>query len=444
MKNFILLLLLIGLSVPSLKAQNLLFEPLGVLQTNLSNPAYLSDHRFSIGVPYLSYWDLHANSTSIQYDDLVQLRSDDSLLLTVDEAIAKMDNDNEISGNYVQELINFGYRTGNHFLTLSVLEKRSWSFGYSPDLINLLWNGNAQFIGETVKFSPFANGIHYREYRLGYANQLSDKLSFGGAIKYLKGQRSVHLKANELSLFTDPENAYALVVDGQLDFRTAGYESYSLNPLNFKNDNYGFGFDLGVQYQASPKLRIGVSVLDIGSINWESNIESYSIDESNPPATFNGFEVDFFEDNFEDNLEERLEGFLDTLKNTFGVNESNNSFSTTLPTKLIGSIDYQYNSKLRIGGKFVGTKYENSFIPAFSIWGGYDVLPYLKAIVSYSVVSNAYANVGLGASIKIGPIQLYAMTENITSAFTPYKANQVSYMGGVNILLFERNTEDQE
>ena len=90
-------------------------------------------------------------------------------------------------------------------------------------------------------------------------------------------------------------------------------------------------------------------------------------------------------------------------------------------------------SKLDLGlvlhGRFATTN-----IYAASIGGNYQVAEFLRLGATYSIEDNEFSNLGLNASLHVGPVQVYAITNNILTAFRPLDANYQTARLGVNLV----------
>jgi len=59
---------------------------------------------------------------------------------------------------------------------------------------------------------------------------------------------------------------------------------------------------------------------------------------------------------------------------------------------------------------------------------------YINIGVNYAYRFNSATNVGLNTTFKIGPVQLFAATDNIIQALQPSAANNVNGRVGLNLV----------
>ncbi len=141
-------------------------------------------------------------------------------------------------------------------------------------------------------------------------------LKGGVTIKYLQGAGSAFFNSTRLTGQFD-SNADILTTQGDLNYGLS-QEDFDEEDVNFKNLTTGLGIDIGIVYQwnldvqtlsqdslsfnyTPYKLKLGVSITDIGSINYkESEITQYNMDQSVDP--------EIFEDDVEQALEDNYNG----------------------------------------------------------------------------------------------------------------------------------------
>ncbi|MCB0570100.1 MAG: hypothetical protein KDC66_10070 [Phaeodactylibacter sp.] len=167
----ILFLLFFSISVTALSAQ----EDLSThflrqsWQANRTNPALFPDHKIIVGLPgvYNSLW-----VTNITYSDLATVNENGEKVLHIDNAIDKLGPDNIIRENLDIETLSLGLRLGKLSLSLGHSLRFNAYMNYPKTLPQLIWQGNAQFIGQEVSFGPDVDLFGYQEYALGLAGEV--------------------------------------------------------------------------------------------------------------------------------------------------------------------------------------------------------------------------------------------------------------------------------
>ena len=254
--------------------------------------------------------------------------------------------------------------------------------------------------------SPNLNGtIHaWAEIGLAYGRILVDKtnhlLKGGVTLKYLQGGGSVFMNSPGMQgqYIASTET---LTTQGELNYGTS--RDFEDGDIDFSDLTAGFGLDIGFTYQWHPnrendsvpsykdpyKLKIGVSVTDIGSINYDDAIvTAYDLNATVDASSF----------------DEDTEDFLDG--NYTGV-ETKKATKINLPTALHLLVDYRLTKKWFISAQADlsmikdGTELSNSVINTVTI------APRLKTkwFSFYAPLSfRQYGDVSFGGGFRLGSL----------------------------------------
>lgn len=406
-------------------------------QANKTNPAIVSKDKLTISLPGLRN---NLFFTGPTYNQIVQNQDGESVI-DIDKLVSNLEPENLIRDELEIETLGAALNIGKLTLSLGHSIKYNAYLEYPKTLPQVIWQGNAQFIGETVSLGNNLQLAGYNEFALGVAYKFG-KITLGGKAKYLTGISSVSTDKDQRAaeLFTDPE-FYQLQLSGNYLLRSAGsfdYQNYNDFDLNFNfgqikggdlfTGNSGLAFDFGARLELG-KWDISASILDLGSIDWKEDVRNY--------ATTGNYEYDGLD------ISQALTGesvnfndALDTLEQIFQVVENNATYTTDLSTKIYLSASYQLSETLRVGGVFFNEKIEGENYPVYGIGVSAKVLPSVTVGGSYSIVNNQeFTNIGLNAVGDIGPVQVFAVTDNIIAAFKPGDARSFSARIGVNITL---------
>lgn len=404
-------------------------------QTATTNPAIVPEQQLVIGLP-----SIYANHylSGINYKDLLGDKNSDENTLMIGNAISKMKDKNFLREQATIETISVGYRLGSVFLSLNHAVKYQAFLNYPKTLPQLIWQGNAQFVGQTIDLDNDLQITGYNEIGLGIAAQVANFISVGARIKLLTGIGDISTAQQELSLLTS-DDIYQLTLDGNYKINSSSYFEYGgINDFNFQFDfgkinagniftsNIGVGIDLGIQVQLE-KLNLAFSAIDIGQIKWTKNVNNYEIDT---PTEYTGLDVvqAFTEGNIS------LDSALDTLEQVFTVRSTTDSYTTKLPTRLYLSTNYQLHERWRLGAVVQTEFFREELFSSFAIGGNYTLNKFLTFGITYAVINDVYDNIGLNAVLNMGPLQLFATTDNIVSAFNVVDNNANARIG-LNLLL---------
>jgi hypothetical protein len=231
----------------------------------------------------------------------------------------------------------------------------------------------------------------------------SHRLKLGTSLKYLAGAGGVFTSSPLLSANFN-SSLETITTGGTLDY---GYTSeFDTEDINFSDVTTGFGADFGIVYEMLPKnenmedslylskpykFRFGLSVLDLGSINYQGTTEfNYDMNETVGVSEFEESDIgDVLEDNYEGT---ELEG-----SNTMG-----------LPTSLQVFADYHFKKSffLSFSGSYSlrseSTFKVNNTINTISITPRIET----KLFSIYSPVSLRQYQSGImwGFGLRLGPL----------------------------------------
>jgi hypothetical protein len=147
----------------------------------------------------------------------------------------------------------------------------------NKSFMDFMLRGNRHLAGQNVDLAKdlAISAQWLREYAVGYAMDLpflsSDavQLRAGLRLKYLTNQFAAQSEGARLEIYTHPDGEY---IDAKYDYAlylTTG----EVGP--FQSRGGGMGLDLSVEATINDKLRINASVLDIGSITVDKDLELY-------------------------------------------------------------------------------------------------------------------------------------------------------------------------
>lgn len=414
-------------------------------QAHRTNPAFFPDYEVVVGLPG-AHNSLHIEN--LTYNTLFLEGPDGSRKLNIDQAILEMEDRNVIRENLDIETLSFGARFGPVGLSLSHTFRFNAFMEYPKTLPQLIWQGNAQFIGQEIGFAPDIDVFGYQEFGVGILAELGEAFVIGGRAKLLAGVGSVSSSRDQLRLTTDSE-IYQLTLNADYQVNSASslsYDGFDEVQTNFDfggfsaedlfTGNSGFAFDLGAHVRLG-KLELAASILDIGGINWKEEVDNYSLQ-----GTYEYKGLDFAQRLFDDTT--NIGSVLDTLEQIYEVQESTESFRTVLPTRFYLSATLQLRENWTVGGLIFSERYRGRTYPAAAVSTNLDIAPFLNIGGIYAWRNNRFDNLGLNATLKAGPLQLVAATDNILTVFQPKDSNVSHFRLGLNLLFAPRESKMED
>ena len=343
--------------------------------------------------------------------------------------------------------------------------------GAAEDLINQISENN------TFNFNANA----YAELGFTYARVLVDQgkhfIKAGFTLKRLAGGYSAYFNnagtkfrlVEETGAGADADD-YVLEIDqinAQYGYLTEdALEDISVSDVAnmFTDGNIpgkGWGGDIGFTYEYRPKIekyrfmmdgeevvdeqknkykfRIGVSLLDVGSIKYKNanQVSGYNVVRENVRLRLSDF------DGASDTDE-----FAEVLRESFNVTDADkiSSFTSSLPTALNINVDYHLAGPLYINTTLVqGLKKKDAIGMRQNSLLAVTPRAEMKALeLAFPIaLQNNYSIFTVGAMVKLGP--LFIGSDNIGGAFNmgdPYGANL--YAGLSLLPLLKKNKKDKD
>lgn len=436
MKNHLLTLSCCLIFSLTTKAQQdlTMFNFNDIPQSSYANPANQFNGKFFIGLPFLSSTYYSISNSGFAYSDFIK-KDGDSLRLDFNSMISELEEKNFLSFNTKIDLLSFGFKIGERTqIMFNATENINFRFRYTKDLITFIHKGNTAFADNTANLEGTGfSANYYREFGLGVSHQFGDKLRVGARFKYLYGIANLDSKKTDVTLVTDP-NTYALTANADVLINSSGSLDSTSEQDGFisGNDNGGFGLDLGMNYEVTKRLSINASVIDLGYINWGSNVSNLTIDKGE--YTFDGIEIDAFSPQEDSSNTSPFDRITDSLKEAFNVRETNEAYNTPLVGRIYIGANYKLSEKLMVGGVAQSEFYKGSIRPSLTANANYKLTKWIGLGASYSMINRSFNNLGVGINLNPGPVQIYVVSDNILSGFRPQHARHAQVRLGLNLI----------
>lgn len=263
----------------------------------------------------------------------------------------------------------------------------------------------------------------WSEIGLTYGRVLLDKpnhfMKVGVSAKYLAGVANAYININKLkgTLAQDPstEEVFLRNATGGLEIGTAGVslDDFDLTQLT-AFESTGFGIDLGFIYEFRPKgntgkrnnykLRLGVSLSDMGSIKYEKNQNNsggYNMNIGSP-----GLNLKELGDQEIDNIKD----YLDSKPQFFTpINSSGNTYNVSLPSMLNIDVDYKIMGGLYVNAAANVNMVSSTAAKVFNnrYYNSYTVTPRLESKsfgVFVPINQSDLSGLNAGVALKLGPL----------------------------------------
>ena len=451
-----ILILLLGMVFMNSGAQNsqVLYN-MNVPQRHFLNPALTPTNSVYIGLPAISGINLNINNNFMNFSDVfMKSKTTDSLIsilhpeYDVQDFIPKINDKNSIEPQVLIQLFGLGFRAGEDlYIFFDVNDRIESNIVLPGDIMKLALLGNEQFMGDKIDLSSLRADVKYfREYGLGFSKDITDKLRIGVKGKLYSGVASAAIENNSLGITVNSDYTHSIDADMMVNFsgpvtayvnsdNTIDSISFDSNKLDFENvsevinyllkpENKGFGFDVGAEYSFSDKLRLSASFTDIGYIRWKRDITSLRAKSS---FVFSGLDLSdvYKRDITIDSLAAEL---LDSLKNSFSIDNTHNPFTTYMPFGVTIGGSYNITKGFSLGllsySRFVGKQLRE----ALTVSANINLGNAFTTSIAYTAANQRYDNLGAGLAFRAGWFQLYMLADRIPVTWNKFETKSNSFI----------------
>jgi len=406
------------------------------------NPAYTTGYKWTVSLPSISN-SMASNGPS--FEQLFVDNGNGNYTLNVGQAVAQLKAHNLFSNISKVEAFGLSHQWKNSFIHFNAGVRTKIALDFPKNLAELAAFGNGPYVGQTLNIGPGLDIQAYSEIGVGYSHQFG-KVRIGATVKFLNGLASATSTKNDISLYTDPEyyqltattdyevhSSSIISLDslGNLDLNTA-----EIDPRLALKNNHGMAFDFGVVFQATEKLSFSASAIDLGKILWKENAQTL---KSNGSFTYEGLAANGGLTSIDSSS---LTGFLDSIQKVFNFSQTSGEFETPLARKFTLGAEYKYG-KTTLSALLDATSIVDQMRPAFALGARTYVAKWiaLGGVVSYK--NQEIDHLGLNVTFKLGPVQLYLLSDNALSYIFPKSANDLHFRTGLNLVFgkTQKNTE---
>ncbi len=391
------------------------------------NPAFMPNTQFYLDFIIMPSFSLEAGNNALAFKDIIYKK--DGNFVTplhasdgVDKLYKRFKRANVVDMNFNMNILEFGFRfREKNYLTFGLDLNLSSNVVLPRDMFNLaLYGTPSEFGVNSFNFKRFGLDMElYSEFGVGYMRRINEQWTVGGKVSLLMGYAGAKTKVRTFKLdasrdswdVTADADAYLSAPltfgqkeDGTIDFGSAELKNNYLELL-YKPAGHGASFDVGFTYEPIKHLVVSAAITDLGFIYWHRNVVSGHADGV---YSFTGIEyepgdsVDFAKigDDALDALHFKSEekgGFAQMIHGNFNAAVEYGILKNKISFGLL--------SHMRFNAQYVSEE--------VTLAANFRPLDWLKAYLSYSFVNSRGNNLGLGLSLRAGPINMFLAMDYI-------------------------------
>jgi len=504
MKNIFKLTLIViailGISKLSVAQDNTLYSMHNLHQSISNNPAFQTRSKVCIGLPVINNFYMDFTNTGFTYKNLFSEipNSPDSAryMLDINQFYEELDDINYLNLESNISIFNLGFWVKNLYITTGMNTKFYNRTAYPKSFLDIR-NGNYNDAGNPISLSNFGMDLQlYNEVYLGVSRMVTPKLTLGVKAKMLYGLANFSTDKFVVNWTTNaaPDGFFEYTFNTEFDFKTSSPiywdltyddatglpngididkslideftdENFNKEDVTLIKDNFifpkknrGLGIDIGADYNLTKKISLSASLIDFGFIKWGLNPKvltqkaEFSFKGLDPAPYILSFS--YLVDSSSAVIDNYSKDFLDTLINLAKPTLKEETFRTSLNTKIFLGANYHVTRWLDLGVLYKGYFWESKLHSAFTISATANFFKGWSFASTYSVYNGLYNNFGLGLSCKFSILQYYFIMDNIAVPFwilNDSKAanklikntKQIPFHFGLNILLGSKQKDDK-
>jgi hypothetical protein len=412
--------LVIAVSIKTTSAQDQWLMHVPTISQSLINPAYQLNKKLEISLPSVGY---DFNSSGIDIGNAITKNMSGINELSLEKLALNLKDNHPFNGQVIFNTLDFGYKIKsiNLFAGHALINKNSFSL--DKDIVNLYLNGNAPYIGKKLDLDIQGSSTTYHQFYIGGSTKIG-KLTIGTKIKYLNGWYNLSSETSKIG-FTTEDDYYQIKLENDVEIKSTGvllyngeikdldlYTNFTSYP-KFITSNSGIGFDLGLTYDVNDKLVLMLNAVDVGSITWRDNAKIFT---NKKTSLLKGIDIETIIDGGSG------DDISDSLYNAFELTEIDSEYSTAVSASFNAGAIYK-SRKYTFSGIFSTQSLIDQSKFVMSLQASKKIGKHFDLGINYSLKNDSYNNFGIMAFGHFGPLNIFAATQNIISAFNTKEIN---------------------
>jgi outer membrane protein OmpA-like peptidoglycan-associated protein len=395
------------------------------------NPAFQPVNTFYIGIPLL-------NNNQFSYVSGLPTLKDagfspwQRLMLDRDKAqiINALPDRSLLNSSASLSLFDLGFRYNANYWTFSLTHKLNVDGVLPSGLFKTLLNGPDFSEGSHLYLADsYLNSQQFTEGALGYSRAVSDRFSFGAKLKLLYGHHQAAITTSENSIISTNSAGVNAMADMRID-KTAPFHFTDrlgiTKPASWfdylKPYGAGAAIDLGIDWKPLKPVSFSLAVTNLGMMYWRGGQRAdyqlgYQFDDTKTNdwlANHPGF------------TEVPADSILNEFRNNLSVNRTAvPGFRRLLTPTLNASLEIDIIRQWLSVGVLSRTSYSNRRIYE-DLTAAVNFRPanWMNLSLSYSVFEGNMSNLGLGASARLGSVNIFLSADYVPVRYNIIRVNE--------------------
>lgn len=407
-----------------------------MFQSNFVNPAFMPEYKVQVGLPILNSTAFNLGIHGISARAAVQSMNDENYI-DIDRMVQNM------SGNKIgtrlslhKDLFYVSFPIKDFMFSFGAATTSMFDVGIRKEILT------ADFFvpGKTLDLSGTGfQLLAYSSIHFGVAKKIKDKFTVGGRIKILRGHAYAALDEFTLKTTAGANVPYPVRLQASGRLQTSGLPLISdevggepatnqdkeLDVANLINPrNGGIAIDLGVTYTPVENVLTYLSITDIGFIRWSN--QSYRYNLNSVDVSFDGFTYAML------NSPSQRQEYLESLNVIDNLQANRRKFTQMMPARFMIGGEYQFMEKNRAGLMVQLQTLAHTTAVAYSLSYSRNMSNNWFLSTNYTLIDHNRSIVGLGNTVKLGPMQFFYIQDDILALFGLARARTVSFRIGIN------------
>jgi hypothetical protein len=446
-----------------------MYDFLEIPQSLMTNPGMQSDFKWYAGIPGVSGLSFQIGSSGVSAYDLFATDGIDFNTKIRERLLGSMTARDELSGTLQIELLNVGFRGRNPNVFYSFgIYNESDAIGYwFEDYAILAIEGNVERLNQRFDLGDLkTRGEMMNVFHIGINKKIDSKLTVGARAKIYASIWDFNSTKNKGFLINRPgqNNLLSTTINADMEWRTSGINAIRAAERNENlpatilkrglfGGNLGVGVDLGFTYHLNKQTVFTGSLIDLGFIYHTNDVENYTLKGD---VSTEGVEV-FLPGDALDPNRDFWQDLVDNIEEIVPFENNFKSYITFRPTKLNASLRYNWgeqgsggadcdcrpngNSSMRapkfvngVGGQLYMINRPRGPQSALTAFYQRRFGNALAVKATYTADKFTYTNIGFGLNVQAGPVNLYAIADNLLAYRNIANSRYASFQLGLNII----------